>query len=676
MSRTLRRAAALIALAPAALAAQRTAPIPALDRANLDTTCAPCQNFYKFATGGWAQRTPIPAAFSGWSSFNELDERNRVELRRILETAARRAPITKDADERVLGTFYASCMDSAAAERAGLDPVRPALERIAAVADRDGVLAELARLHADGLGGALALGAGPDARNNTVVVVSLGQGGMALPSRDFYFRTDAAAQRARDAYVTYAARLFELAGLGADSAHADAARVLQLETALANAAKSPVELRDPNASYNPMSVAALDTLAPALHAATFLRAAGVPAVERVIVEQPGFVRALGTELAQRPVADWRAYLRMRVLNAAASSLGSAFEQASFAYSSALSGARAPLPRWQRCLRAADGTLGDALGKEYVKVAFTPAAKAEMLKMVANLRAVLRDRLGTLDWMSEPTRQEAIRKLDAFGLKIGYPEKWRSYAGLDVAPGAFAANTLRARAYFGRERWERVGQAPDRTRWAMTPPTVNAYYSPDNNEIVFPAGRVQPPFFHASYDAGANYGGIGATIGHETTHGFDDQGRQFDATGNLRDWWTPDDAARFRSRADQVVAMYDAYTVLDSLHLNGRLTLGENIADIAGVSIAYEAMERALGSGPRAKIDGFTPEQRFFLAWAQARRGVLRPEQQRTQVATDPHSPSEFRVNGPLSNMAEFAKAFGCKQGDPMVRPDSARVRIW
>jgi putative endopeptidase len=672
----MRRALLLLAgLTPLALAAQ-TPAVPPLDRANLDTTCLPCENFYKFANGGWLKRTPIPAAFSGWSSFDELTERNRAELRRILETAAARAASTRDADERILGTFYASCMDSAAAERAGLDPIKPLLDRVSAARDRDAVRAAFASLHQAGVGGGLSLFAQPDARNNTVVVVSLGQGGMALPTRDFYFRTDAAAQRVRDAYVAYAARLFELAGLPADSARADAARVLALETALAQAAKTPVELRDPNAAYNPMSLAELDTLAPALHAAEFLRAVGAPAVQRVMVEQPGFVRALGSELASRPVVDWRAYLRMRVLAGAASTLGPEFDRANFAFTSALTGAREPLPRWQRCLRAADGSLGDALGKEYVKGAFTPEAKAELQKMVGNLRAVLRDRLGTLEWMSEATRQEALRKLDAFGLKIGYPDTWKSYAAVGIAPGPFAANVLRVRAYGARERWERVGRAPDRTRWAMTPPTVNAYYSPDNNEIVFPAGRMQPPFFHASYDLGANYGGIGATIGHETTHGFDDQGRQYDAQGNLRDWWTADDAARFKARADQVVSMYDAYTVLDSLHLNGRLTLGENIADIAGVSIAYEALERALGSAPRAPIDGFTPEQRFFLAWAQARRGVLRPEQARLQVATDPHSPSEFRVNGPLSNMAEFAKAFGCKQGDAMVRADSARIRIW
>ncbi|AHG92959.1 peptidase M13 (plasmid) [Gemmatirosa kalamazoonensis] len=671
----LRRAALALLLAPAALRAQTT-PMPPLDRANLDTTCAPCENFYKYANGGWLKRATIPAAFSGWSSFNELEERNRAELRRILETAAARAASTRDADERLLGTFYASCMDSSAAERAGADPLRPELARIDAIADRDALRAELARLHRMGVGGGLGLGAGPDAKNNTVVVVSVGQGGIGLPTKDFYTRTDATGQRARDAYLAYAARLFELAGIPGDSARADAARVMTLETALATASKSPVELRDPNASYNPMSLEALDTLAPALHAREFLAAAGVPAVDRLIVRQPAFMRALSTELESRPLEDWRAYLRMRVLAGNAGVMGPAFESANFAMNSALTGAREQLPRWQRCLRTTDGTLGDALGREYVKVAFTPDAKREMQRMAANLRGVLRDRLGKLEWMSEATRQEALRKLEALDQKLGYPEKWRSYDGLEVAPGAFVHNVARVREYFQQDGFSRVGKAPDRTRWAMTPPTVNAYYSPQNNEVAFPAGRVQPPFFHPTYDPGANYGGIGGTIGHEISHGFDDQGRQFDAKGNLRDWWTADDAARFRERADMVVSMYDAYTVLDSLHVNGRLTLGENIADIAGVSIAYEALERELAGRPRNLIDGFTPEQRFFLAYAQARRGALRPEQARLQIATDPHSPNEFRVNGPLSNMEEFARAFGCKRGDPMVRPDSTRIRIW
>jgi putative endopeptidase len=648
--------------------------MPALNRADLDTTCAPCQNFYQYANGGWMKRVTIPAAFSGWSSFNELEERNRAELRRILETAAQRAATTRDADERMLGTFYASCMDSTAAEQAGVAPLRPELERIAAVGDRDALRAELARLHRIGFGGPFALGAGPDPKNNAVVVVQLGQGGIGLPNRDFYFRTDPAAQRAREAYRTYIARVFELGGQSADSARADAERVMALEQALATASKSPVELRDPNASYNPMSVAALDTLAPALHAGAYLAAAGVPTVERVIVRQPDFLRALGREIEQRPLEDWRAYLRMRTLGGNAGVLGPAWENANFAYNAALSGAREQLPRWQRCLRTTDGNLGDLLGQEYVKVAFTPAAKAEMLRMVGNLKSVLRDRLGALAWMSEPTRQEAIRKLAALDQKLGYPDKWRSYEGLEVTPGPFVANSMRMREYFTRDGFSRVGQAPDRTRWAMTPPTVNAYYSPQGNEVGFPAGRVQPPFFHPSYDPGANYGGIGGTIGHEISHGFDDQGRQFDASGNLRDWWTADDASRFKERADRVAAMYDGFTVLDTLHVNGRLTLGENIADIAGVSIAYEALQRDLKGKKKATIDGFTPEQRFFLAYAQARRGVYRSEQLRTLIATDPHSPGEFRVNGPLSLMPEFAQAFGCKAGDAMVRADA--IKIW
>jgi putative endopeptidase len=365
-----------------------------------------------------------------------------------------------------------------------------------------------------------------------------------------------------------------------------------------------------------------------------------------------------------------------VVNRSASQLGAPFVDESFRLASLLTGAREQLPRWKRCLSATDQLLGDALGREYVKTEFSPEARAKMGEIVASVRGVLRDRIRHADWMSDDTRAEALRKLDAFGQKIGYPDSWNDYEGLDIAAVPFAENVRRTRAWLFQHDVIRIGRSVDREQWLMTTPTVNAYYSAQLNEIVFPAGRLQPPFFSASYDEAANYGGIGATVGHEMSHGFDDAGRQYDAAGNVRDWWAPEDARHYRARANVVERQYSAYVAIDTLHLNGRLTLGENIADVVGVSLAYEALERALDGKSRASIDGFTPEQRFFLAYAQARLSVLRPESARLLLATDPHSPGRFRVNGPLSNMPEFARAFGCREGDPMVRSEGTRARIW
>ncbi|HVE78465.1 MAG TPA: M13 family metallopeptidase [Gemmatimonadaceae bacterium] len=650
--------------------------LPPLDRQNLDTSCSPCRDFYRFANGGWLDRNPIPPAYAAWSSFNEATDRNNQILKQVLERAARSAETTRDADVRKLGRFYTTCMDSARADRERAAPLQPELERIALVYDKREIPAELGRLHAAGLGGGFAFFALEDPRDANVVIAHLGQGGLGLPNRDYYFRTDSASAKTRENYVAYVTRLFELLGDVPDSARVGARRVLAFETALAEGALAPVELRDPKKADNPATRDELSRMTPAFDWNAYLGARGAPAIDRVNVRQPKFLQQFDAALAQRPIEEWRAYLRVRTVHPVAPWLGSAFQRAHFTWQSSLSGAREPLPRWQRCLQATDNLMGDALGREFVKVAFTPEAKARMQEMMANVRAVLRGRLERLDWMSDSTKRQALVKLEAFGQKIGYPERWRDYSALSVERGTFAANLRAASRFDDRLDMAKIGKAPDRNEWSMTPPTVNAYYNPFQNEIAFPAGRLQPPFFHFSYDDAANYGGIGGTIGHEILHGFDDAGRQFDAAGNLRDWWTPQDAAQFKARADAVVAQYDAYRVLDTLSVNGRLTLGENIADIAGLSIAYEALQLALKGKPRETVDGFTPEQRFFLAYAQARRAAFRPQQMRLMVQNDPHAPNMYRVIGPLSNMPEFAEAFGCKAGDRMVRPETERVRIW
>lgn len=425
-----------------------------------------------------------------------------------------------------------------------------------------------------------------------------------------------------------------------------------------------------------MTMANANALTPGLDWSAFIRETGAPSVTSLNVAEPDFFKALSVELSQRPLEDWRAYLRWQVIDGSSPLLGSAFSNEAFRFSSLLSGTTEQLPRWRRCLTLADRSLGDALGKEYVKVAFTPAAKAKMLAMVTNLRGVLRDKILHAEWMSEGTRKQALQKLDAFNQKIGYPDKWQDYSSLTITSGAFINNALAVQQYQRARNYARIGKAPDRTEWGMTTPTVNAYYSPSLNEVVFPAGRLQPPFFALSYDDPENYGGVGISIGHEMSHGFDDEGRQFDAQGNVRDWWTAEDAQRYTARATIVEKQYGEYVAVDTLHLNGKLTLGENLADVVGTSIAYEAMERAMQGKPHSLLYGFTAEQRFFLAAAQARMANTRPERARVLVATDPHSPGKFRVNGPFSNLPEFAAAWGCKPGDPMVRADSIRARIW
>jgi putative endopeptidase len=667
----------------AALLAGLAAPAAAqggrgLDVANLDTTCAPCRDFYRWSNGGWLARNPVPAAYGSWGSFDELRDKNQAVLRSVLEEAAAgvgRAPAGSNA--RKLGVFYAACMDSASAERAGAAPLAEALAAIERIDSRAALQAQVTRLQGMGLGGMFGFSAQQDARNSTRVIAVTGQGGLGLPDRDFYTRPDSAALKIRAAYREHVARMLVLTGATPARAAADAGRVLAIETALANASMTRVAQRDPNAVYHKMSVAQLQALTPGWQWATYLRDRGARGVDSVNVRQPEFFRALDGMLADVPLAEWKAYLRWHLARTAAPALSSRFGDESFRMQAVLTGTREQLPRWKRCLASTDAALGEALGQAYVERTFTPEARARALRMVDNLAAALRDRLAGLEWMSDTTRAQALAKLEAFRNKIGYPDRWRDYSALEIRPGSHLDNLVRVSRFASARNLAKIGQPVDRTEWGMTPPTVNAYYSPSMNEIVFPAGILQPPFFDPAADDAVNYGGMGAVIGHEMTHGFDDQGRQFDAAGNLRDWWQPRDAAAYDEQAGRVAAQFSAYTVIDgTVNVNGRLTLGENIADLGGLTIAYHALQKELAGKPRARVDGFTPEQRFFMAWAQIWRRNSRPEALRLQVATDSHSPGQWRTNGPLSNMPEFAQAFGCKAGDPMVRPENVRARIW
>lgn len=655
---------------------QRTQTAP-LVRANLDTTCAPCTNFYQFANGGWIARNPIPPAYSQWGSFNELADHNTEELRGVLEDAAANRAAGASPDVRKLGEFYASCMDTVAIERAGAAPIRPELARIAALRTPADLRRYVIDRQGAGVGLLFGFGSRQDARNSSEVIGGIRQGGLGLPDRDYYLRDDPRTVALRKAYQRHVANDLILAGETRDAAVRDAASILALETALARASLTRVQQRDPHLTYNRKTPAELATLAPGFDWPAFFAAQHVPATTPVTVQNPHFLTTADSMLGATPVPIWRAYFRWMLVRRAAPMLSRAFVDEDFAFTRELTGAREQLPRYKKCIRAADGEMGEALGQAYVKKYFTPEAKARALEMVNNLKAAFRERLETREWMSDSTRAMALAKLEAFAQKIGYPDRWRSYATMAVRPGnSFYANVMAATAYANADDNARIGKPVDRTRWGMTTPTVNAYYNPPMNEIVFPAGILQPPFFDPRADDAVNYGGMGAVIGHEMTHGFDDQGSQYDAHGNLRQWFTDSDLKNFRARTTAYAEQFDRHTILDSVHVNGKLTNGENIADLGGLTIAYAALEKALAGKPRPLIDGFTPEQRFFLAWAQIWRNNITPEAARLRIATDPHSPGIWRTNGPLANMPEFAKAWGCKAGDRMVLPPDQRVAIW
>ena len=659
--------------------AQNAVPMQAkpLDPANLDRSASACTDFYQYANGGWVQRNPIPAAFSRWGSFDQLQENNQANMLTILRNAGASGDKQANADLRKLATYYSSCMDSAGAERAGFRPVAPTLGRISAIRDRSQLTREIARLHAQGVPAVFRFTSEQDLKNSSSVIAGVNQGGLTLPDRDYYLGTEKRYSDIRANYLDHIGRAFQLVGETPSQAAADAQKVVAVETALARPAYTRVQRRDPNANYHLMSQSQLRTLAPNINWTRLAADEGSPPLSNVNVQNPEFVRVVDSMVKATPLDAWKAYLRWHVLDQAAPSLSSAFVNEDFRFNKTLSGVSQMLPREKRCARLADTGMRDALGQAYVAQFFTPQAKQRALEMVRNLESVFGERLKTLAWMSDSTKVAAAGKLSAFANKIGYPDKWRDYSALNIKPGSFYSNQVAAREYERRRDMSEIGKPVDRTDWGMTPPTVNAQYSATLNDITFPAGILQPPFFDANADDAVNYGGMGAVIGHEMTHGFDDQGSQFDAQGNLRNWWTASDLEKFKRGTGLVSSQYDAYTVLDSVHVNGKLTLGENLADFGGLSVAYAALQKALAQkGRPANIDGFTPEQRFFLAWAQIWRSNITDEGQRQRITTDPHSPARWRTNGPLSNMPEFAAAFGCKPGDPMVRDESVRPVIW
>lgn len=646
-----------------------------IDPKNFDPVVRQHEDFDEFANGGWKKSNPIPAAYSRWSAFHELDDFNKKALHAILEQAA--AGKQPGAIGQLVGDFYASGMDEAAVERVGLAPLQPELAKIAALKDRAELPALLARFHLLEIAAGFEIYAEQDPKDTENVIAAVSQAGLGLPDRDYYLREDAKSEELRQAYVAHVARTLELAGDEPAKAQERATAIMALETALARGSRTNVELRDPVANYNKLSLAEVQALTPHFAWERYFAALGIAAPDVVDVMQPDFLKAFDAEIASVSLADWQSYLRWHLLSSASPYLGEKFVNEHFAfYGKTLTGAEALLDRWKRVLETIDDSVGEALGQLYVKEHFPPASKQRMLELVENLRTALRERLTTLEWMDDATREKALAKLNGFRVKIGYPDKWIDYSALQVNRESYVGNVFRAREFNTRRELGEIGHPVDRAKWEMTPPTVNAYYHPTMNEIVFPAGILQPPFFDADADDAVNYGGIGAVIGHEMTHGFDDTGRQYAADGSLTDWWSAESAERFAERAKAIVEQFNGYVAIDDLHVNGELTQGENIADLGGLKIAYAALQKALAGKPQTKIDGFTPEQRFFLSWATVWRMNIRDQQLRLQVNTDPHSPAKFRVNGPLSNLEEFHRAFEIPEPSPMRRSASERVEIW
>lgn len=646
-----------------------------IDRNDLDPSTKPEDDFDQYANGGWKKVNPVPAAYSRWGSFEQLAERNRTAVHTILERA--RAAERPTPVQKRVGAFYASAMDEAAIEAAGLTPLEPELARIAALKDPAQLPAVLARLHRYGIEVGFAFTSEQDPGDTARMVAVTRQAGLGLPDRDYYLREDEKSRALRQQYRAHVARLFALAGEDAAAAHSGADVVVKLETALATASRTNVALRDPVANYHKRPVAELTKFAPHFDWPAYFHGLGIAAPAELDVAQPEFLQAFDGLLVSVPVDEWRTYLRWHLLHAASPYLSTTWENETFAfYERELTGAQQLQDRWKRAFEAIDEGLGEDMGQLYVAENFPPESKARMLVLVENLREALRDRLQALAWMDDATREKALAKLAAFRVKIGYPDKWIDYGALQVDRGPYVLNVLRAAEFNVARELAKIGQPVDRSEWGMTPPTVNAYYNPTMNEIVFPAGILQPPFFDAEADDALNYGGIGAVIGHEMIHGFDDEGRQYAADGSLTEWWTPESARRFEERAAGIVRQFSGYVPVDALHVNGELTQGENIADLGGLRVAYGALQKALSGRPRAKIDGFTPEQRFFLSWAKVWRENIRPEALRLRVNTDPHAPAHFRINGPLSNLEEFAVAFAVPEGAPMRRSGEQRVTIW
>ena len=648
-----------------------------LDPANMDTTVHPGDNFFYYANGAWLKKNPIPGDQTRWGSFNELQENNYKALHQLLDDAAAKKDAAKGSPEQKVGDFYRSGMDSAGIDKAGITPLKPILDRINAIQDGNGVMTEVAMEHTQGVDQLFGFGVSPDDKNVTKESCQFYQGGLGLPDRDYYFNKDGRTTKIREAYQQYIPKILVLMGEDSTMAKKDAADIYKLETALANASMTRVEERDPYNVYHKFDLNGINKVTPGLDWKALFANLKINGTDTLIVGMPKFFQEVAKELKARPLSVWKKYLAFHLVNDMAPYLSNNFDAAHFAfYGTTVRGQKDQRPRWKRVLSVVDGSVGELLGRMYVDKNFKPEAKQRMLDLVNNLQQTYAERIKSLDWMSDSTKQKALVKLNGFMKKIGYPDKWKDYSSLEIVGNDYVKNILASSQFEYNYNLNKLGKPVDKTEWGMTPPTVNAYYNPAFNEIVFPAGILQYPFYDANADDAVNYGGIGAVIGHEMTHGFDDQGRLYDADGNLHNWWSPADSSNFMQKANRVVDQFNALKVLDSIKVNGKLTEGENLADLGGLNIAYEAFKKTKEGQSNDKIDGFTPDQRFFLSWAQVWRANTRPEEIASRIMTDPHSPSELRCNVPISNMAAWYKAFNIQPTDKMYRADSTRARVW
>jgi endothelin-converting enzyme/putative endopeptidase len=646
----------------------------AFDLSQLDRSEKPCQNFYGFVCNKWKEHNPMPPDRSRFGQMTVLQERNQAFLHELLEQLAKPAPGRSKIEAQV-GDFYASCMNEELIAKRGIEPIKPYLDRVAAIKDQKSLVETLAFLHRNGVPGMFSFGPSPDMENSDLQIAFFNQGGLGLADRDFYFRDDEKSKETRAKYVEYVASMLQLLGDKPEDAAAAAKTIMAIETRLAEASMDRVAMRNPDNRKNPMTLEAFQAKVPAIDLGLYLSNSAVPPVTRVNVTSPKFYEALNTTVTAVPLDDWKAYLRFRVVSDSANRLPKAFEETNWAfYQKYLTGAKEMQPRWKKCVGDTDRALGDSLGQLYVAKNFGPEGRKKMAEMIENLRKAMEKNIKSLEWMGDDTKTRALMKLAAFNTKkVGHTDTWKDYAGVTIARDDYFGNAEEAFQFERKRNYDLIGGKTDKTRWGMTPPTVNAYYSPPLMEIVFPAGILQPPLFDRFGDDAYNYGGIGAVIGHEFSHGFDDQGRKYDHQGNAKDWWTADDATKFEDLASCYVEQYGAYEA-GGVNVNGKLTLGENIGDNAGIRIAYMAYKESLQGKEAPVIDGLTGDQRFFLGWTNTWCTQATEEALRNQVQTDPHSPGHIRAIGPLLNMPEFEKAWGCKGGDPLV--PAARCQVW
>ena len=652
-------------------AATPTQRQPVLDVSSMDKSVDPCEDFYTYACGNWMKKNPIPADQSNWSAYSKLQDETLLQLRGLLESVSVQDPKRTSVQQKI-GDYYASCMDEKAVETAGVTPLRPVLQEIETLHSKDELPDLASRMAAEGV--LFEFGSQQDFRDANQVIAGLDQGGLGLPDRDYYLKEDAKSQDLRKAYIAHVQKMFELLGDKPQAASQEAQTVMRIETALAKGSLTRVERREPKNLDHKMTSQQLAALSPSFRWNQYFAKVGLGPVQSLNVATPEFFKIMEAEVKSEDLANWKTYLRWHLVHANAPYLSSPFVNANFDfYSKTLRGVEQIQPRWKRCVNYVDNDLGEALGQAYVEKYFSPEAKQSALKMVREIEGAMEQDMKSLSWMSDATRQRALEKLHTMVNKIAYPDKWRDYSKLEIIGGDEAGNVVRARNFEFQRDLHKIGKPVDRGEWGMTPPTVNAYYDPQKNDINFPAGELQPPLFDANSDAAPNYGNTGGTIGHELTHGFDDEGRQFDAQGNLRDWWTPEDEKAFLQRTGCISDQYAQYTIVDDIKINSKLTLGEDVADLGGLILAYVAWKTDTQGQNLQPVDDFTPEQRFFIGYGQSWCTNERDETKRLRATVDPHSPEKYRANGVVSNMPEFQQAFHCKPGSAMVRQNACRV---